>query len=132
MPDFSAAQIDETEAIFGGAFHRVRASLGVTAFGMQVIQMPPGADFYPKHDHADDGQEEVYVVLDGSADFDIDGEQVSARRDTVIRVGPRTKRTVAPGPEGVRMLCLGAVPGEAYSPPEWSELGGPMPAAPQS
>ena len=132
MADYSAVQIDETEAIFGGAFRRVRASLGVTSFGMQVIQMPPDADFYPNHDHAESGQEEVYVVLDGSADFDIEGEHVSAKRDTVVRVGPQTKRTIKPGPDGVRLLCLGATPGEAYSPPEWSELGGPMPGAPQS
>ena len=132
MADYSAVQIDETEAIFGGAFRRVRASLGVTSFGMQVLQMPPDADFYPNHDHAESGQEEVYVVLDGSADFDIEGDHVSAKRDTVVRVGPQTKRTIKPGPDGVRLLCLGATPGEAYSPPEWSELGGPMPGPTQS
>jgi mannose-6-phosphate isomerase-like protein (cupin superfamily) len=132
MADFSALQIDETEAIFGGAFHRVRASLGVSSFGMQVIQMAPGADFYPNHDHAETGQEEVYVVLDGSAEFDIEGEHVSAVRDTAVRVGPQTKRTIAPGPDGVRLLCLGAIPGQPYSPPQWSELGGPLPGLPQS
>src|ERR1700730_15831376 len=112
MADYSAVEIDETEAIFGGAFRRVRASLGVSSFGMQVVQMPPGADFYPNHDHADSGQEEVYVVLEGSAEFDIEGEHVNASRDTIVRVGPETKRTIAPGPDGVRLLCLGATPGK--------------------
>jgi hypothetical protein len=33
---------------------------------------------------------------------------------TLIRVGPATKRKVFPGPEGLRMLALGGCPGEPY------------------
>jgi mannose-6-phosphate isomerase-like protein (cupin superfamily) len=93
------------------------ASLGASAFGMQVLQMPAGADFYPNHDHAHDGQEEVYVVLGGSADFDIEGEQVHAEPETAIRVAPETKRQIHPGPDGVRILAIGALPGVATSRP---------------
>jgi uncharacterized cupin superfamily protein len=42
------------------------AELGVESFGMQVLDLPPDFREYPEHDHADDGQEEVYVVLRGS------------------------------------------------------------------
>ena len=49
------------------------------AFGMQVIDMPPGYADYPEHDHAETGQEEVYVVLRGSAEMDVDGERVQHR-----------------------------------------------------
>ena len=39
---YAVKRIDEMEAAFGGGFIRARASLGVTAFGMQVIdwQLP--------------------------------------------------------------------------------------------
>jgi mannose-6-phosphate isomerase-like protein (cupin superfamily) len=95
---------------------------------MQILQMPPNAgEFYPNHDHADTGSEEVYVVLDGEADFDIEGERVHAGPDTAIRVGPTTHRKILPGSEGVKILAIGGVPGRVYSPPLFTELGGPDP-----
>jgi mannose-6-phosphate isomerase-like protein (cupin superfamily) len=127
MSDYTVKRFDEMEPILGGVFRRARASLGASAFGMQVLQMPAGADFYPNHDHAHDGQEEVYVVLGGSADFDIDGERVHVEPETAVRVAPRTKRQIHPGPEGVRILAVGGVPGGTYTAPEFTDLGGPEP-----
>jgi uncharacterized cupin superfamily protein len=130
MADYTATTFDDMEPILDGFFLRARASLGARAFGMQILQMPPeGGDFYPNHDHSHDGQEEVYVVLSGSAEFDIEGERVSARPETAVRVAPGTKRHITPGPDGVRMLVVGGVPGGVYHPPEFTELGGPLPAS---
>ena len=127
MADYTVKRFDEMEPILGGVFRRARASLGASGFGMQVLQMPPGADFYPNHDHTHDGQEEVYVVLGGSADFDIEGERVHVEPETAVRVSPDTKRQIHPGPEGVRILAVGGVPGGAYTAPEFTDLGGPEP-----
>jgi len=133
MADYSIKRFEEMEPIFGGVFRRARASLGVTSFGMQILEMPPnGGDFYPNHNHEHDSQEEVYVVLDGSADFDIEGEPVHVGPETAVRISPATKRKIKAGPEGVKMLALGAVPGSAYQAPEFTELGGPEPRAPES
>ncbi|MGH2761470.1 MAG: hypothetical protein ACRDL0_14860 [Thermoleophilaceae bacterium] len=73
--------------------------------------------------------EEVYVVLSGEADFQIEGEseRVHAGPETAVRVGAATHRKIHPGPEGVRILALGGVPGRAYEPPAFTELGGPDP-----
>jgi mannose-6-phosphate isomerase-like protein (cupin superfamily) len=132
MADYTAKRFDEMEAILGGFFLRARASLGASSFGMQILQMPPnGGDFYPNHNHEHDGQEEVYVVLSGSAEFDIEGERVAAEPETAIRVAPGTKRHITPGSDGVRILAVGGVPGGAYQPPEFTELGGPEPAPSQ-
>ena len=90
-----------------------------------------GGDFYPNHDHAESGQEEVYFVLTGSADFDIEGESVHAEPETAIRVGSTTKRKISAGSQGARILALGGVPGGAYSPPAFTELGGPEPVPPK-
>ena len=91
---------------------------------MQVIQMPPEFDDYPDHDHADSGQEEVFAVLSGSGWMDIEGERVELNGDTLIRVGPETKRKVIAGPEGIRMLAVGCAPGEAYKIAPATELTG--------
>ncbi len=50
-------------AIRGIRFHTAGRDLGVTAWGMNVIDIEAGCTAYPEHDHAKDGQEEVYVVL---------------------------------------------------------------------
>ncbi len=67
MADYTAKQIDEMEAAFGGGMKKARAELGVASFGMQVIDLPPNYSDYPEHDHASDGQEEVYSAMRGSA-----------------------------------------------------------------
>jgi mannose-6-phosphate isomerase-like protein (cupin superfamily) len=128
MADYTVKRFEEMEPILGGFFLRARASLGARSFGMQILQMPPGGgEFYPNHDHADTGAEEVYVVLSGEADFEIEGERVHIGPETAIRVGATTHRKIHPGPAGVRILALSGVPGGAYSPPAYTELGGPDP-----
>ncbi len=132
MPDYTAKHFDEMQPILGGVLLRTRASLGVTSFGMQVINLPPNlGDGYPNHDHAESGQEEVYVVLKGAADFDIEGEHVRLEPEMALRVGADTKRKITTGSEGVQILALGATPGAAYEPPSFTELGGPDPAPPE-
>jgi hypothetical protein len=128
MADYTVKRFDEMEPIFGGFFLRARASLGVTSFGMQVMNLPPNSgELHPYHDHVASGQEEVYVVMEGSADFDLDGDSVHAEPWTAVRVGPGTKRRLSSGPAGARILALGGVPGAAYNPPSFTELGGPEP-----
>jgi mannose-6-phosphate isomerase-like protein (cupin superfamily) len=130
MADYTVKRFDEMEPIFGGFFLRSRASLGVTSFGMQILNFPPNfSEGYPNHDHAESGQEEVYVVLDGAADFDVEGESLHLEPKMALRVGPTTKRRIASGPEGAQILALGATPGAAYEAPEFTELGGPEPRA---
>jgi mannose-6-phosphate isomerase-like protein (cupin superfamily) len=114
MSDYTAKRIEDMQAGFGGGFVKARAELGVTAFGMQVIQLPPGFENYPEHDHAETGQEEVFVTLSGSGWMDIEGDRVEMEPQTLIRVGPATKRKVFPGPDGLRMLAIGGCPGEGY------------------
>ena len=129
MADYTIKRFDEMEPILDGVFLRARASLGATAFGLQVLTVPAGSDFYPKHDHRHDGQEEVYVVIDGSGEFDIEGETIAVQPDTAVRVSADTKRHIKPGPDGMRLIVVGGVPGGAYTPPEFTELGGPTPRA---
>jgi mannose-6-phosphate isomerase-like protein (cupin superfamily) len=114
MADYTAKQIKDMQASFGGGFVKVRAELGVTAFGMQVIQLPPDFADYPEHDHGDSGQEEVFVALSGSGWIDIEGERVELDSETVVRVGPDVRRKVYAGPQGLRVLAIGGCPGEPY------------------
>ncbi len=52
---------------------------GVDSFGLAIFDLPPNFDAYPEHDHSEDGQEEVYLALSGSAQIDIEGEEHDPR-----------------------------------------------------
>ncbi len=132
MPDFTISPIDDMEAVVFGSFKRARATLGVESFGMQVIDLPPNAVQYPEHDHADSGQEEVFVVLRGSGEIEVDGERLALDPETMIRVGPQPKRKIWPGGEGMRVLALGGRPGAPYEAPDVTKLGAPDPGLPQT
>ena len=132
MANYAVKKIDEMEAVFAGGFKRARAELGVSSFGMQVMDLPPQmGDRYPEHDHGEDGQEEVYVTLRGKGEIEIEGERYPLEPDTIVRVGPGVKRKLWSGPEGVRVLALGGVPGKVYEAPDLSQLGSPDPLAQQ-
>ena len=129
MADFTVKRIDDMEGAYGGAFKRARAELGVSSFGMAIIDMPPNFEHYPTHDHAGDGQEEVFMALRGGGEIEIAGERFPLDDNHVARVAPTVKRKVWPGPDGIRMVVLGGVPGELYVAPDLTKLGEPDPMA---
>jgi mannose-6-phosphate isomerase-like protein (cupin superfamily) len=55
----------------GYGFRKVREALGVSAFGVNVLVFPPGAE--GTH-HYHDEQDELYFVHSGRAQFDVDGD----------------------------------------------------------
>ncbi|HEU0249299.1 MAG TPA: hypothetical protein VFR48_01115 [Solirubrobacteraceae bacterium] len=124
MSDYTVKHIKDMEAAFGGGFVKARAELGVTSFGMQVIRMPADYKDYPLHDHAESGQEEVFLALKGSGWIEIEGERVDLDPGVFVRVGPAPKRKVFAGPEGIEMLALGGAPGAAYEINAMTELEG--------
>jgi mannose-6-phosphate isomerase-like protein (cupin superfamily) len=127
MGDYTVMKIDEMEGVYLGAFKRARAELGVSSFGLQVIDMPPNFPDYPEHDHAGDGQEEVFMAIRGGGEIEIEGERFPLDPEHMARVAPGTKRKVWPGPDGIRMVIVGGVPGGLYEAPEISKLGEPDP-----
>ena len=131
MADVTVKRLEEFDAIFGGGMRRVRAGLGVTSFGMQVIELPPEFSMYPSHDHSHDDQEEVYLTLGGRATLQVGDEEFALEPGVFARVGPGQKRKLVTAGEGARILCLGGSPGKAYEPPAWTEEGGAPPPMPE-
>ena len=128
MPDVTVKEMSDFDAVFGGGMRRVRAGLGVTSFGMQVIELPPGFDAYPAHDHTHDEQEEVYVPLQGRVTLEVGGTSLELEPGMFARVGPGETRKLISGEEPARILCVGGTPGATYHPPEWTEEGSRPPA----
>lgn len=127
MADVTVKQLDEFEAIFGGGFRRVRAGLGVSSFGIAVMELPPHFSDYPEHDQTHDHQEEVYTLISGRATLRVGGEggeEIALEPGVWARVGMDEKRKIITGGEPARVLAVGGSPGQAYDPPEFTEEGG--------
>jgi mannose-6-phosphate isomerase-like protein (cupin superfamily) len=132
MADVTVRRIDEMDSLGEGMFVRARADLGVTSFGMGVHNLPPHATHHPKHNHssmpaemahANDGQEEVYIPLSGSATLVVEGEEIPLEPGMMARVGPAATRQLLTGHAPAQILCIGAIPGRPYAAPAWTERG---------
>jgi mannose-6-phosphate isomerase-like protein (cupin superfamily) len=121
MADCTVKRLDQFEAVFGGGFRRVRAGLGVSSFGLAVIELPPNFDRYPEHLHEHDSQEEVYAVLEGRAVLEVGEERHELVPGVWARVGPAERRRLLTGAEGATVVAIGATPGAVYEPPDFTE-----------
>ena len=130
MADLTVKRTDEFEPTFRGGMLKARAALGVTSFGMQILRFPPNADQYPEHDHAGDGQEEVYTVLEGAATLQAGGEEHLLEPGVFARVGPNESRKLITGDQPALILALAGVPGSTFEVKAFTEEGEPDPLAP--
>jgi tetratricopeptide (TPR) repeat protein len=97
----------------------VRRGLGITAFGVSAFRAPGGVELVREHDETllgEAGQEELYVVVEGAATFEIDGEAVEAPAGSLIQVQPTAKRKATSTEDGTTILVVGGTPGKAYEP----------------
>jgi hypothetical protein len=117
----TAAAIDELPSLFDGVIKLARRGLGISAFGVQVLDLPP--DYVTDaHDERPTGQEELYAVLDGEGAVLLDdGTRHRIDAGHLVRVAPEGSRRLAAGPNGARVMVVGGVPGAPYEPPAWTE-----------
>jgi quercetin dioxygenase-like cupin family protein len=97
----------------------VRRTLGIRGFGVRAFTGPKGGLVISEHDEmflGADGQEELYIVLNGAATFEIDGETVEAPEGSLVNVQPAAKRKATATEEGTTILVVGGTPGKAYEP----------------
>ena len=98
-----------------GVFRPVGETLGVSAFGINQLELAPAAEG-PEHDHRRDEQEEVYVVIRGSGKIRVEGIERELRPGQYVFLSPEAKRQMVAGAEGLVWLGVGCKPG-AYEPP---------------
>jgi tetratricopeptide (TPR) repeat protein len=97
----------------------VRRLLDITSFGVQAYSAPSGIDIIRAHDEmllGEAGQEELYIVLQGTATFEIDGETIEAPEGSLVHVRPTAMRKATAKDDGATILVVGGTPGKAYEP----------------
>jgi hypothetical protein len=115
----AAKAIDDLPTMWDGFAKLVRSGLDISAFGVQIMDLPPHYAT-ASHDEADTGQQELYVALGGAGAVVTDGERYPLDPEHLVRVNAGVDRTLTSGPEGLRVLCVGGVPGAPYVAPEWT------------
>lgn len=98
-----------------GVFRPVGEVLGVSAFGVNQLELEPEAEG-PEHDHRQDGQEEVYVVIRGSGKIRVEGTEQELRPGRYVFLSPAARRQMVAGAEGLAWVGIGCKPG-SYRPP---------------
>ena len=115
---FEIVHADEAERT--GKWRLVRRSLGLRAFGVNLVEIEPG-DTLPEHDEVDRDQEELFVVISGEPALVIDGEEHPLRAGSYARVDPEHKRTVRNTGSGpAQVLIVSAPRTSGYEPMGWA------------
>jgi mannose-6-phosphate isomerase-like protein (cupin superfamily) len=115
----AGSAIDDLPQLWDGFAKLVRAGLNVTAFGVQIMDLPPDYTTAP-HDESDTGQQELYVALRGAGAVVAGDERLPLDPEHLVRVDAGVDRRLTSGPAGLRVLCVGGVPGAPYVAPEWT------------
>jgi uncharacterized cupin superfamily protein len=118
MTDFKILQADDAER--SGNWLLARRSLGLKAFGMNIVDIPPGEQI-PEHDETERDQEEVFVVMSGQPTLVIDGRPHDLQPGSLARLDPELTRTVVNnGSETARVLIVSAPRSSGYEPMGWA------------
>ena len=130
MSSYTVAQLDEIDEITDGRCpsRPVRHHFGITSFGVNAWTAREAGDrIINEHDESDDddSQEELYLVQQGRARFELDGDRIDAPAGTFVFVRPAVKRTAFAEEPGTTIIALGGVPGKAYEAGGW-ELWAPL------
>jgi uncharacterized cupin superfamily protein len=111
-------------------FVSLRRALGVSTFGLNLMSLEPGQR---GRIHRHTGQEEVYLVLEGSLTVTVEREPYELGPFDALRVAPELRREVANlGGERVLLLAMGGArahegrDGEAFA--SWDDVRPRLPS----
>ena len=115
----AGSAIDDLPQLWDGFAKLVRTGLHITAFGVQIMDLPPHHTT-ESHDESATGQQELYVALRGSGAVVAGEQRLALDVAHLVRVDAGVDRVLTSGPDGLRVLCVGGVPGAPYVAPEWT------------
>jgi tetratricopeptide (TPR) repeat protein len=128
MSGYAVVHIDDVPEHDDGQvpMRPVRHHLGITGFGVNAwTGRNVGDRLSPEHQEANDSEdeserdEELYVVVQGRAVFELDGERHDAPAGTLVFARPRVNRTAFAEEPGTVILAVGGTPGKPYDVVGW-------------
>ena len=121
MSAYRTAKLDEIAAEQWPYWAPVRHHFGIETFGVNAWRGKNGDRVITPHDHEEDGEPELYVVISGAAKFTIAGEDVEAAAVEFVWVDdPKAERVAYATADDTVVLSIGAgAHGSAYAPSGW-------------
>ena len=101
MSGYSFTTLEELGDDYG--FRKVRRALGVTAFGVNALILPPG---FSGFHHWHDNQDELYFVHRGRARVEIGDEVHELGEGGLLHVESTTRRTVSNASDSEDLVLL--------------------------
>lgn len=122
MQTYEIARLDEIDALPDGSYHYrpVRHHLGIQGFGVTAwVGAAAGDPIINDYDEGSEPAEELFIVINGRAVFDIEGEEVGATTGTLIFAPPGTRRTAIAAEPSTTILVVDGTPGKVYEASGW-------------
>jgi mannose-6-phosphate isomerase-like protein (cupin superfamily) len=118
-------EVDNQAVHFGIAesdmeLRMARVPLGCENSGISYERLAP--DYRVPFGHKHKRQEEIYVLVSGSARMKLDDDIVEMQPFTAVRIAQDTMRGIEAGPEGAELIAIGAPntgPGDGDTVPGW-------------
>lgn len=89
------------------AMHFLRDPLDCDQLGLTVVECAPGWTGM-EHDHADDEQEEVYLLVEGEATVSVNDEEIEMKPGDALRIAPEATRQIQNGDTESTFVLAGA------------------------
>ena len=103
----------------GDAMHFLREPLETDQVGVTIARCKPGW-IGRKHDHSENDHEEVYVLFEGRAEVEIDGETVSMEEGDAVRISADATRQIRNGDTESAFVLVSA---PAFDADDWEMTG---------
>jgi hypothetical protein len=111
-------------------WYPLQHALGIDTFGANVfVARGDGQLLVEEHDERESGQQELYLVLHGSASFELDGEETLVQRGDALAVTePTVRRRATALSEGTTLLVVGSANGpfrSSWNPAHFADIPRP-------
>jgi quercetin dioxygenase-like cupin family protein len=97
---------DDVEAGHG-VYRALTDPLGINGFRVNRLELSGGQEG-PEHDHAGNGQEEVYAVVGGGGLLRVDGQEIELRPGHFVYCPPEARRQMVAGDAGLVWIGIGS------------------------
>ena len=116
MAAYCVSRFDAIDEIDDGGvpYRPVRHHFGIASFGVNSFTGRKAGDRIINEHSEEDDQEELYLVLQGRATFELNGERVDSPAGTLVFAEPGVKRTAFADEDRTTIVVVGGKPGKAY------------------
>ena len=96
-------------------WYPIQHHLGLGAFGVNGFGGDAGTTLVAEHDERESNQEELYVVVEGTVTFTLDGESRRVPSVSFVAIpDPAVRRSAVAAEDGTLLLAIGAPAGSGF------------------